>query len=470
MMLKSPKGRAARVTDGYRELENYFDGILRPGESFDIIKKKLKPVCCQEITLYYIDGFVKDEISEKLFEYMIKAPSVPDITENFPYVEFECCSDREQMVKMLLSGATLLLIDGQSDGYVIDTRKYPVRGIEEPENDRVLRGPRDGFTETLIFNTALIRRRLRDPGLRMELHTIGELTQTDVALCYIDGRADPGLVEKIRKKLDGIRIGALNLGQESIAELMIGKRWYNPFPKVRYTERPDSASAMLLEGSVLIICDNSPQAMLLPTSIFDFLQESDDFYFPPLVGTYLRLVRLLVSLVTMFLTPVWYLLLQYIDVLPPWLQFIDVDSPVPIPLIVQLLIVEVTVDGLKLASLNTPSSLSNSLSVVGGLILGDFAVQVGWLVPEAILYMAMVSIANFTQPSYELGYALKFSRVLLLLLTMLGKLWGFIAGVILIDLLIVFNKTVDGGRSYLYPLIPWNGRAMKRLLFRVKLR
>lgn len=155
--------------------------------------------------------------------------------------------------------------------------------------------------------------------------------------------------------------------------------YWNPFPKIRYTERPDSASAMLMEGSVIVLCDNYPAAMILPTSIFDFLQDTDDFYFPPLIGGYLKAVRTATYLLSLFLTPVWYLLLKNPGWIPPAFDFIRLTDPPTVPLLFQLLLLEFSIDGLKLASLNTPDSLTNSLSVIGGLLIGDFAIHVGWL-------------------------------------------------------------------------------------------
>jgi len=446
------------------------DGDLRVGRSFDIIRRDMKLSCGSRCTMYYIDGFVKDMVTQKLMEFILSVKSVEELRYNLPYVEVSFTKNIDELISMVLSGATAFLADGLSEAAVIDTRSYPTRSISEPENDRVLRGPRDGFTETLVFNTALIRRRIRDPNLTMSLRRVGDMTKTDVVVCYVKGRADDKFVSKILRQIEGIKIGALNMGQESLAECLIKQRWYNPFPKIRYTERPDSACAMLMEGSVIVICDNNPSVMILPTSIFDFLQETDDFYFPPLVGSYLKILRILVFGVTLFLTPLWYLLITHIQSLPPWLEFIKLSNEPKIPVLLQLFIIELAVDGLKMASLNTPNMLNNSLSVVGGLILGDFAVDIGWLIPEVIVYMAFVSISNFAQSSYELGYAFKFMRMFLLILTAIFGLFGFIGGLILIPLLIAANKTVDGSRSYLYPLIPWNGRAMKRLLLRVRLK
>lgn len=289
-----------------------------------------------------------------------------------------------------------------------------------------------------------------------------------MALCYMNGRADLSYVERLCEKLTELDTDSLVLGHQSVIESMLKTRWYNPFPKIRATERPDTAAATILEGGVILICDNSPEAMIFPTSLFDFLQETDDYYFPPLTGTYLRLLRHAIFWMTMLFTPLWYLLLMHGDILPTYLEFLIPSDPGALPILFQLLLTEFALDGLKLASLNTPNVLSNSLSVVGGLLLGDFAVSVGWLSPDVILYMAFVAIANFTQSNYELGYAFKFLRILILILTAVFDVWGFLAGFAIAVFLAATNRTVDGRRRYLYPLIPWNGKALARLVFRLK--
>ena len=479
-----------RLTGDYRENIKLIDSILHPQRNFDILKKPLT-IGDGELTLYFIDGFVKDAVMQKLMMHLVSleglgtgskgkneeweesAPTGQRVAEfihaHLPYVETDSTSDLDNMIQMLLSGATLVLGSAFGEyGVIIDARTYPARDTGEPEGDKVMRGARDGFVETLIFNTALIRRRIRNPELTMSYISIGKSSRTDVVICYMADRADMKYVEEIKEKLKSIKTDSLALGHESLAECLIKQRWYNPFPKIRYTERPDSASAQLLEGSVLVICDNTPQVMVLPTSIFDFMQETNDFYFPPLTGTYIRLVRHVVFFLALYMVPLWYLLVMHPQYIPAWLGFIVPREVGRLPLVAQLLLVEFIIDGLRMASLNTPNMLSNSLSVVGGLILGDFAVSIGWLIPEVILYMAFVAIANFTQRSYELGYAIKFMRIILLVLTAIFGLWGFVGGTLLILVLLLTNKTVNGKRSYLYPLIPFNFKAFKSLFVRVK--
>ncbi len=464
-----------RIGKEYRENVAHFEKKLRVNENFDIIKKVLK-IGKGEVTLFYIDGLLKDGAMQKLLIYLLSIKEMPAcatefLEHNMPYVECDVTESEEMMLQMVLSGATLMLGSTfGSEAMIIDARTYPARTTAEPENDRVMRGARDGFVETLIFNTALIRRRIRDVTLTMRYHTVGDSSKSDVVIAYMSERADPKLVQYITEKIENLQTDAVTMGHESLAESLIKTHWYNPFPKIRYTERPDATAAHLLEGSVVVLLDNSPSAMILPTSIFTFLQETNDFYLPPLTGTYLRIVRHAVFWLTLFLIPVWYLACMNPQLVPEWLAFALPEERGRLPIFLQLLLAEFVIDGLRMASMNTPDMLANSLSVVGGLILGEFAVGAGWLIPEVILYMAFVAIANFTQTSFELGYALKFMRMLLLTLTAFFNVWGFAVGVVLILVLIVSNRTINGTHSYLYPLFPFSGRAMLSLLVRRKKR
>lgn len=464
-----------RLFDDYSQNVALIDELLAVNGSFDMLSKKVA-LGEGELTLYFIDGFAKDTVLQKLMMHILSTKKLKVGAREFmettlPYIETDVTDDVEKMIFTVMSGGTLIL--GSSFGaeaLLVDSRTYPARETAEPEGDRVMRGSRDGFVETLIFNTALIRRRVRNPALCMKYFKIGRDSGSDVVVCYMSDRADKAYVEWLSKKLSEIKTDSLTMGHESLKECLIRQKWYNPFPKIRTTERPDAAVSQLLEGSVLVIVDNSPQVMVLPSTIFDFMQESNDYYFPPLTGTYIRIVRYVVFFLTLVLTPTWLLLLEHPDFIPEWLQFIVPRDTGRLPILVQLLLVEFIIDALRLASLNTPNMLNNSLSVVGGLILGDFAVSIGWLIPEVILYMAFAAIANFTQRSYELGYAIKFMRILLLVLTSLFGVWGYSAGFVIIIVLIATNSTVNGRRNYLYPLIPFKPKALKTLLFRTKKR
>ncbi len=413
---------------------------------------------------------------EKLIEffYSITPEDLPEDSaglsrDAMPYVEVELLDGREEIEANILSGVLCLFIDGYDKCFAIDCRTYPMRSVAEPEKDKVLRGSKDGFVETVVFNTALIRRRIRDPHLVMEMQQAGSCSKTDIVLCYMEDRVDRAFLEEIRNRIQNLQVEALTMNQESLVECLYRRKWFNPFPKVKYTERPDATAASVLEGKIAILVDNSPAAIILPVSIFDIVEEADDFYFPPITGTYLRLNRLFIAILTLLLTPGWILLMQNPEWIPPAFDFIKVEGDIHIPLLFQLLILELGIDGLKLAAINTPNMLTTPLSVIAAIVMGEFAVKSGWFNSETMLYMAFVAVANYTQASYELGYALKFMRIILLVLTAAFNLYGFAAGILLTLLAISCNRTISG-KSYLYPLIPFNGKQLARRIFRKRIK
>lgn len=442
--------------------------ILRIGESFDMIKRMITPRNGQRCALFYITGFADGKTVQDLISYCLSAENFFITEKTLPFVEGSASTELSDIVKKVMSGHTCLIAEGEARAYLMDIRSIPSRGIEEPENDKVLRGARDGFCEALQPNAALIRRRIRNPRLTFWHTVVGESTKTDVCLCYLDGVSDEKYVSDIKKSLKTLKLRTVNFSCETLSEALIRKKWYNPFPKVRYTERPDAAAASVMEGSVLLMCDNSPSVMILPTAIFDFLQETDDFCFPPLTGSYLRVVRLMISLLSLYLIPLWYWAISHIEELPETLKFLGITTETSLPILFQILLAELAIDGMRLASLNTPDQLGNALSAVAGLILGEFAVESGWFAPDVILYVAFVTIANFSQTSYELGYAVKFMRILMVISVALFGGWGILLGTLVMLVLIATNSTVQGGRGYLYPLIPFNAKALKSLVIRRK--
>lgn len=453
---------------------SYLHKKLNVQDNFDVVYRTIN---CggREACLYFIDGFTKDDTLLRILQAFstIKPEDMPEDAHGFskqylPYGEIGQLKNDEDMIIQLLSGVSCLFIDGYDTCLTIDCRTYPSRGVSEPEKDKVLRGSRDGFVETLVFNTALIRRRIRDPKLTMEIMNTGESSHTDIAICYMGGRVDQQLLHTIKKRITNLKVDALTMNQESLAECIYPHKWFNPFPKFKFSERPDTAAASILEGNIIILVDNSPSAMILPSSVFDIIEEADDYYFPPITGTYLRLSRMSISLLSLLLTPTWLLLMQNPDLIPSWLAFIRLSDPLNVPLIWQLLILEFAIDGLRLAAVNTPSMLTTPLSVIAGIVLGEYAVKSGWFNSETMLYMAFVTIANYSQASFELGYAMKFMRMLILILTALFNIWGFIIGVAVTVCAIVFNRTI-AGKSYIYPLIPFSLSELKKRFLRGRL-
>ena len=464
------------MTRKFSENDRALCSALHIDQSFDLIRRPVQ-LGGRNAAFYLIDGFVKDDLFEKILEFLYSLQSDdPAFTspETFlaravPYCESALETDESKLLTAILSGQTCLLIDGFPAAILLDIRTYPQRDTSEPEKDKVLRGSHDGFVEAMVLNCALIRRRIRSPQLRIEYHAVGTLSQTDIALCYLESEVDQSLLAKIRDRLKNANIGALAMNQESLSEILFKHKWYNPFPKFKYTERPDAAAAQILEGDIVILVDNAPACMVLPTTIFDVLEETNDYYFPPLTGTYLRLTRYFVLLLMLLLTPVWLLLTEHPGWLPPALTFLLPSEPPAVPIFWQLMILEIGIDGLKLATLSTPSMLTTSLSLIAGIVVGDFAVQSGWFSAETMLYMALVALGGYNQPSWELGYAMKFMRLGLLVLTFAFGLWGLIGGLIAIFLILVCNKTFDG-HGYLYPLIPFHWEILKKKLFRPSIR
>ena len=461
-----------RLSEHHEENVRALDELLGVGRCFDMISRDLC-VGGKRARLWVVDGYGDDAVIERMLSFWLALETVDDaptmqafIERYVTFGEVNAERDLENAVTSVFLGKTLLLIEGYDACALIDAKQFPARGVEEPSAGKVLRGAHDGFIETLVANAALLRRRIRDPQLTLEGHKVSDRSRADVVLCYLENKVDRRLLDELRQKLGQIDVCSISMSQESIAEALMGKgQWWNPFPKVRYTERPDAATACVMEGDILVLVDNSPAAMILPTHFFDFVQEANDFYFPPLVGTYLRVLRVVVFLLTMFITPVWYLLVKDPSRTQAGLQFLAIDSDYSVPILAQLLLAEFIVDLLKLASLNTPDVFSNSFSMLGALVLGDFAVQAHWLVPEVLAYMAFVAISNFAQPSYELGYAFKLLRLMLLLFVGALDWVGLALGCIVIVAILASTKPIVG-KGYLYPLCPFDRKALRALLIR----
>ncbi|WP_368408227.1 spore germination protein [uncultured Eubacterium sp.] len=463
------------ISDNLQMNVEKIDKLLYVEQSFDLLKRELT-VGNRKAVMYYINGFCDSDMIQKIEEFFckLKADEIPDTPERFvrdkiPYVQIDLYKDQYNVVTFILSGVVCLLVEGFEKAMLIDIRKYPDRSIEEPEKYKVLRGSRDGFVENIIRNTALIRRRIRDPKYMCEVVQVGRSSRTDIAVCYMSDKADKKLLNYIKKQLREIKTDALPMNQESLSECLHKGHWFNPFPKFRYTERPDTVAAEILEGQICILVDNSPAAMLLPTTIFDVIEEADDYYFPPITGTYLRLARTIVTLVSLILTPLFLLYANNPEFVPDWLFFTKITEPQYVPIFLQLLILELAVDGLKLAAINTPSTLNTPLSLIAAIIIGEFAVNTGWFNEQTMLYMAVVAIANFTHENYELAYSIKFLRLIMLVLTQLFNLTGLIIGLVITVLTIVSNRTI-ARTSYIYPLYPFDLKKFLLRFFRISIK
>jgi stage V sporulation protein AF len=381
------------------------------------------------------------------------------------YSQVTVIRDFDEALRMLLSGPMLILVDGEAAGIVVDTRWYPDRTPSMPNTEQVVHGPQDGFVENIIMNTALIRRRIRQPGLRFELTEVGRRSKTDVAVAYIDGLTDPALVERVKRRLQSVEIDGIPMAEQPVAELLGGRPW-NPFPTVRMTERPDVAATELLDGHVVVVTDTTPVAISCPVSLFQLLQHPEDYHVSPTFGTYLRWVEFLGILLAVLVPPVWLLLATHPGLLRlvPALAFVGVKTGTALPLALQFLLAEGGIDILRRAILNSPPGLATTFGILGAVIFGQVATKVGLFTPEALLYMVAAAIASFAISNIELGDTSRMTRISLLVLTWLWALPGLVVG--LLFWLILAARTDSLGLPYLWPVAPWNWLALRSILIR----
>lgn len=439
-------------------------------KSFDVIQLDVE-YADRRMALFFIDGFVKDDILHLLMKFLAKVDKEqlePNVLQKLvktyiPYVEVEMTDDLDKAADTVLAGPTALVVDGVEKIILIDARTYPVRGPEEPDIEKVVRGSRDGYVETIVFNTALTRRRIRDRTLRMEYLQVGRRSKTDIVICYIEDIADPDMVKGLKASLTKIDTDGLPMAEKTIEEFISGRHW-NPYPVVRYTERPDTAAVHLFEGHVCIMVDGSPSVLITPTTYWHHMQHAEEYRNKPLVGAYLRFVRHIAVWASLFLLPLWYLFAIDPELLPKELSFIGPNEPGKVPLLIQFLLAEIGIDILRMAAIHTPSSLATALGLVAALMIGQVAVEVGLFTNEVILYMAVAAIGTFATPSYELSLANRIVRIGFLLLTAMFHVYGFVIGIVLFVLLLARMNSF--GVPYLWPFIPFNYRALRDVLIR----
>lgn len=458
-----------------RRFEENLDEMRRRlgvGVSFDALEREIK-VGHRRAVLFFIDGFLKDKVSADVIRALQEVDGVDGVPgavkrlldRTISYFETSRVRSIEEAVEQVLAGPMVLFVEGEREAIVLDVREYPARSIEEPDLERVTRGSHEGFVETIVFNTAMIRRRLRDPNLRLEAYKVGRRSRTDVVIGYIADIAQERRVRMVRERIQNAKLDALPMGAKNLEEMVVKQPW-NPIPRVRYTERPDVVAAHLLEGHIVILVDTTPMAMIAPVTFFHFLEHAEEFFQTPLVGTYLRWIRFAGFFVATFVPPLWLALYLSPEILPPSLSFIGPKEQSPaVPVALQFILLELGIDLIRMALIHTPSALATSLGIVGAILLGDLAVQVGVFVPETILYMSVSAIGYFAVPSIEFGYAIRLFRYVLLVLTIVWKLPGFLLGCLLGLGVAVRTRSLDA--PYLWPVIPFHGPSLVKVLFRL---
>ncbi|MGC4376419.1 spore germination protein [Fictibacillus sp. Mic-4] len=459
------------ISKKIEENEELLKKRLGIGETFDVGVRKLL-LLKTKVQLYYCNGLCDTTyIIQIMREFMLmnnqhKSPhSVKEVIHNhITHEQVELTDNMDEAVDRLLSGLILIFVDGEDEVFIVDVRSYPGRNPEEPDTEKVVRGSRDGYTENIIINTALTRRRLRDERLRNEIVQVGERSKTDICISYLKDVADPGLIKLIKKEISTISIDGIPMADKTIEEYLV-KQGFNPFPMARYTERPDVAVQHLLEGHVLVMVDTSPSVLITPTTYFHHVQHAEEFRQTPLTGAFERWFRFIGILAAIMLVPLWYLYVQDPHLLPKGLEFIGPNKHGHLPIFLQLLLAEVGIHLLRLAAIHTPNALATSMGLVAAVLIGQIAISVGVFVPEVILYSSVSAIGTFVTPSVELGLANDLFRILLLLLVAIFHVPGYVIGLTLFIIFIANMKNLN--TPYLWPFMPFNAKALLTIIMRV---
>lgn len=333
---QSKKPISANIND----VEAFMKEQVGTGLSFDLGFREII-IMKKKIQLYYVTGLTDTSITLEVIKKLIdindnetNTKKIPEIIKNrLVHQQVEVIKTMDEAVDQVLSGLMVIFVNGEKQGYVVDVRSYPGRQPSEPDTEQVIRGSRDGYTENIIVNTALTRRRVRDARLRNEMLKVGERSKTDVCVSYIQDIADDGLVKVIKEKIQAIEVDGITMADKAVEEFIIKRKW-SPFPLVRYTERPDVAATHLLEGHVLITVDTSPSVIILPTTYFHHLQHAEEYRQAPAVGTFIRLLRYIGVLASIFLLPLWLLFVMEPSLLPKQLSFIGLNEEGNIPVAV----------------------------------------------------------------------------------------------------------------------------------------
>ena len=457
------------LSDNIEELKKR----LPIGKSFDIITRQIK-IRESDAYLIGINGMHDVGILQRVLSNL-QYPMFSDLTinkvselisEQVSTGQVSTSESFEQIIFNVVSGPLALIVDGFSEAIIMDLRKYPVRSIEEPDNEKVMRGSKDGFVETMLFNANLIRRRIRNPKLTFQLHQVGSDSKTDVAIAYVNEFADTKILRKIEESLKNLKISSLTLGSKSLEELLVKKRWWNPMPSIQKTERPDVACSYLMEGSIILIVDNSPAVLILPPSIFQFMQSPEDYYKNPITGNIFRALRNICILISLFLLPLLILFAAHYPELTENLSIISENSVTPLQVLMFVIVAEFGLDLMNYAAAHTLGSLTTPLSIVGGLIISDVAIKLSWFSDEVIFYAAVTLLSTLVISSSDFADAMRIYRMLLVITTGLGGLVGFIIGTVLVFLSIITTPTFAGCK-YFWPLVPFNWKALKTVLFRI---
>lgn len=400
----------------------------------------------EKVTINYLSSLCSGDLIAYLVEGITnhRGKTLKDCINNGDVKEEP---DVEKAQYAMLTGCAVVTY--RNIQYVLDTRNYPSRSIDEPETEKSVRGSKDGFNESIITCVGLIRRRIRTIDLVMNKQTIGKNNPLDICLCYLNSQVDQQLLTRILKRIKEIENEDLVMSDRALEEMILDQG-YNPFPLVRYSERPDVVATHILHGHIAIVCDTSSSVLMLPTTLLEILEHVEEHRQTPIIGTFIRLIRCSSVLLSIYLVPLWLLLTN--------------QGELDLVFLGQVLLVELAIELLRIATIHTPTSLSNAMGMIAAVLLGQFAIDLGMFSEEILLFCAIGDVGGFATPNYELSLTNKYLKIFLIIFCGLLSWLGFIIfHVILISYLLSLKPL---GTSYLYPLYPFDGRELINFIIR----
>lgn len=418
----------------------YFDGLI---DRVELEEHLLRPL----LRLNSKPGAINEESQQQVISLLIQ--------QLLPMGEIKTLATIEAVCDQITAGDTVLLVDGQKQGIVVGTRSWQGRSINTPENESTIWGPKEGFVETLRFNTAQLRRRLKSTAFKMEAMSIGRISKSSVVVCYIEDIAPEELVAEVQRRLEAIDIDAIL--DTAYLEEYISDEKFSVLAQVEYTEKPDRICGHLLEGRIAILVDGSPMAMVVPTSFPQFLNAGEDYYQNFIASTLLRLGRLSAFFIALLLPSVFVAVVTYhqeMIPLPLYLTLVAARQGVPFPAAIEALMLELTFELLREAGLRLPRAIGPAVSIVGALIIGDAAVQAGLVGTPMVVVVAFTGIASFVTPSYNAGLMVRIMRFGMLLLAATLGFFGIIMGLLLLAVRMASMSSL--GQPYLSPVAPFN--------------
>lgn len=421
--------------------------------------------------LVYLKSFVDIEqlnhaVLSPLQQLAVSPEDMQNLAKCIPYVGTQEITSMQEFSQAVVWGDVVLLVSGFKSSLKIPLKKYEQRSITEPENEKIVRGPRDGFVESMWSNIGLLRQRIKNPDLRIEPMTLGTRTSVELGIVYVEGIANRKICEEVRRRLQRIAVDRL-LEAGSISEFIADSPW-SPFPTYQYTERPDRLTAALLDGRVGIFLDGTPIVLLVPVVFWDFLKSPDDYIENPYFSSFVRLVRLISHLVVLLLPGAYVALTSiHLEMLPQALAVIiaGARSRTPFPSAIEMLMMELVVEVLREAGLRMPGVFGQTMSIVGALVIGEAAVTAGLIEPIIVVLVAFTTLASFVVPGYNAAISIRVLRFPLILLSALLGFFGLITGAMFYLMHLISLRSF--GVPYFAPVAPLSLKDMRDMYVRL---